>query len=174
MSEEGRKYQRGETVPCWADDKTWLGAALDPSQGIKITITEPEDPDTGVAGVVKVGDLSVVASDSFAVGLVVTGATSGATGYIFSKPDATTLRLQRVTGVFQSGEVITDTATGTSTTTSVLMGSPMAYDADGLYVYYYPSQLDDRVGWWTFTCTAIDGTSPNERIVITEGGFELE
>jgi hypothetical protein len=34
-------FQAGETVPIHADIKDWLGAYIDPSNGIKITLYDP-------------------------------------------------------------------------------------------------------------------------------------
>ena len=35
-------FQRGESVPCWAENKTWVGALTNPTEGIKITIKKPD------------------------------------------------------------------------------------------------------------------------------------
>ena len=54
-------------------------------------------------------------SANFTVGLVVTGATSGATGLILADADAGatgTLTLQVLTGTFQNNDPLTDTSTG--------------------------------------------------------------
>ena len=159
-------YQRGEVVPIWAEDSKWDGAPLDPSQGIKVTLIDPNEKSAG--------EISVVSSTDFTVGLIVTGGTSGATGVIMEKPNATTLRLKQVTGVWQSGETITDTGSGTSTTTSVLGGLSMTKDAVGKYVYYYYSADADPVGWWHYSCKATDGTGEEVKSVKTPGGFELQ
>ena len=42
MSTKVRKFQRGETVPIWAEIKTWAGVYDSPDQGVKITITDPD------------------------------------------------------------------------------------------------------------------------------------
>lgn len=105
------------------------GALTDPT-AVTITIYDKD-------GVQKAGYIGVSNSTSFTAGLVVTGATSGAKGVVISKPDGTTLELQQVTGVWQSGEGITDTGEGTSTTTSVLIGAAMTSGVKGIYEYYY-------------------------------------
>jgi hypothetical protein len=97
-------YQKGETVPCWAEDLNWEGVYIDPSQGIKITIYYPD---------------GTKAVDNQAMSKIVTG------------------------------DVIQ-------------------------FVYYYASKSDDPGGEFSYECTATDGTSPNERIVISEGSFTLE
>jgi len=55
---------------------------------------------------------------NFAVGLMVTGATSGATGIILEDTDSGatgTLTLGSITGTFQNNEIITDSSTGSAT-----------------------------------------------------------
>ncbi|MBE9559086.1 MAG: hypothetical protein IMF08_19665, partial [Proteobacteria bacterium] len=70
---------------------------------------------------------------AFTAGLVVTGGTSTAFGTILSinkgvagSGTAGTLTLTSVTGTFQDGEVITDTATGAATTDFVTLGGMAA------------------------------------------------
>lgn len=60
---------------------------------------------------------------NFTVGTLVTGATSGATASILEDNDSGAtgvLTLGNVNGVFQSGEIITDTGSGSATTTSAV------------------------------------------------------
>lgn len=60
---------------------------------------------------------------NFTVGLKITGGTSSATAYIESDSDAGstgTLTLSNITGTFQNAETITDSGTGSATTTNVL------------------------------------------------------
>ncbi len=55
---------------------------------------------------------------NFTIGLTVTGATSGATGVLSSQVDngtTGTLSFSAVTGIFVTGEIITDTSTGSAT-----------------------------------------------------------
>lgn len=120
---------------------------------IKAIIKDP-------TGVQKAGYISVSDSSSFTAGLVVTGATSGATGKVISKPDGTTLELQEVTGVWESGEVIEDTGAGTSTTTSALLGADMTQQdsTTGVYEYYYHTTTSSTKGWWRGEVDVIDGT----------------
>lgn len=44
-----RKFQTGETVPVWVEVKDWDGNYVNPSEGVKITITDP-DGDVQVDG----------------------------------------------------------------------------------------------------------------------------
>ena len=131
---------------------------VDPTTSIKLTLNDKD-------GVQKAGYISVVASASFTTGLVVTGGTSGATGLVVSKPDGTTLEIQQVTGVWQSGEGITDTGAGTSTTTSALLGADMTHEAvpqTGIYEYFYKTTTLSTKGWWHGEVVVIDGTAPDD------------
>jgi hypothetical protein len=61
---------------------------------------------------------------NFTVGLTITGGTSGATATIISDTDggATgTLELDNITGIFQTGETITDSSTGSAKANGVLV-----------------------------------------------------
>lgn len=49
----------------------------------------------------------------------------------------------------------------------------MHESSTGKYVYYYHSASDDPVGWWHYSCKAVDGTDPNTKVVITHGSFKL-
>lgn len=168
MTTKVRKFQRGETVPIWAEIKTWAGVYDSPDQGVKITITDPD-------GQVKAGKISVVASALFTVGLTVIGGTSGATGVVVEKPDATTLYLQQVTGTWESGEAITDTLAVTSTTESALLAAPMAEDEAGKFVYYYRSVVSETAGWWRVRCVGQDGlVVDSAKFIAADGGFSLE
>jgi hypothetical protein len=159
-------FQRPETIPIWAETKTWAGVYDNPNQGIQITITDPD-------GVVKAGIIFVVSSASFTIGLKVTGGTSGATGVIIEKPSATELEVQQVTGVWKSGEAITDTGTGASTTTSALTAAPMTNDATGKYVYYYNPTDSATLGWWRYSCKAQDGLLEGAKYTVADGSFKL-
>lgn len=116
-----------------------------------------KDPDS----VVKAGYISVADSSSFTAGLVVEGTTSGAKGMVISKPDGTTLELQRITGVWQTGEAITDTGSGSSTTTSALLGVLMTKLVKGIYHYiYHKGKTADPMatGVWVVDGDIWDGT----------------
>ena len=162
-----RVFQRGETIPIWAEIKTWAGVLESPDQGVKLTITDPNRA-------IKAGRISVLASTSFTFGLTVTGGTSGATGVVIDKPDATTLHLQQVTGTWVSGETITDTGSGESETDSALTAAVMTESEEGKFVYYYTTDEAEAKGWWKVRCKGQDGLLGDAKYVITDGGFYLE
>jgi len=146
-------------------------------------LTDPTNTDYPISvhindsnGVKKAGYISVVASASFTAGLTVTGTTSGATGYVISKPDGTTLELQRVTGVWESGETIEDTSTGTSTTTSVLEDAAMTkHGAEtGVYDYFYNTIADSAEGWWPGQVTTLDGSGVEIKTSTQPFSFEVK
>lgn len=167
-------FEAAETVGIWAYIRDWEGNYETPDNGVKITLTDPK-------GVIKAGHISVVASADFAVGLLVTGETSGATAIVMGKPDATTLHLQQVTGIWEFNETITDTGAGgigESTTTSILLAAPMSElegeTGKGKYVYYYNSQSGDAKGWWRYSCKSQDGTGGEAKYTVVNGSFELK
>lgn len=146
---------------------------LDDPTAVKITLLDSE-------GVVKTGYLSVAKSADFSDGLVVTGATSGATGLVISKPaNGKTLELQQITGVWQSGEVITDTADGgsgsTTTTSTIASASMTQYESEtGIYEYYYhkgTTAVAMDKGEWRGRVDAIDGELTNA--VFSPQGFSF-
>lgn len=141
-------------------------ALTDTTGTIKATITDPN-------GLKKSGYISVSDSSTFTAGLVVTGGTSGATGYIISKPDGTTLEIQKITGVWQSGETITDTDTGTSTTTSALLGADMTKDVLGTYDYYYNTDADPVEGWYPGEVVVVDGSGTTAKTSVGPFGFDV-
>jgi len=51
---------------------------------------------------------------------------------------------------------------------------PMTQTDIGKFVYYYKSSTTDPVGWWRYSCKAVDGTGDAAKTVITRGGFALE
>jgi hypothetical protein len=141
-----------------------VDALVDPTS-IKLTLADTNNVQVA-------GYISVVASASFTVGLTVTGGTSGATGVVRSKPNATTLELQRVTGVWVSGEAITDTGSGTSTTSSALLGADMTKSAVGIYDYKYKTNANSAEGWWNGEVWVVDGSG--ETAIDSPGEFSVE
>jgi len=103
----------------FTEDETVTGA----SDG---SVTALADSTTLVAGYADTriwftnGAISVAASASFTVGLTVTGGTGSQTGVVMEITDGTTLLLGNVTGDWDAnvGQGITDTGSGTSTTTA--------------------------------------------------------
>ena len=71
---------------------------------------------------------------NYTLGLVVTGAVSGAFGTIIVDTDAGgtgTLILELVTGVFEDDELLTDSGSGSATVTSATGGTNLSYKAIG-------------------------------------------
>lgn len=145
--------------------------ALTASTAVNIKVFDP-------AGLQKCGNISVVASASFTADLIVTGGTSGATGYIASKPDATTLELREITGTFVSGETVTDSGAGTSTTTSALLGIDIITSGlveAGIYEYYYHMGADSLAmdtGRWRGEIAVVDGVGADA--ITSPGSFAFK
>lgn len=162
------------TVKVWAFVYDEDGALADPTGSIKVIIKDKD-------GVQKAGYLSVSASATFTAGWTVTGATSGATGFVISKPSGTSLELARVTGVWQAGEVITDDrGTGTSTTTSALLGATMtqyeieAVGQTGIYLFYFRTTTSSTAGWYPGEVEAIDGSGATAISSTGHFGFRIK
>ena len=108
---------------------------------------------------------------NFASGLVLTGATSGATATILEDVDAGvtgTLTIGNITGVFATGEVITDSATGSATTTSVLTYANTEISAAPkckvLHTFVSPSTTD--AGARLFAGNIVDSSTSSKSTVI--------
>jgi len=56
-------FQRGESIPCWAEVKDHAGTYIDPSQGVFITISEP-DGTLAKDGVDDIDDTAMSKSDT--------------------------------------------------------------------------------------------------------------
>ena len=131
-------------------------AFVDPT-GQQIAVYGPD-------GVQKSGYINVSSSSTFTAGWTVTGATSGATGFIISKPSGTSLELQQVTGVWESGETITSAdGIGTSLTTSALLRADLCQQdsTKGHFEYLYHTGEGISamaLGAWHAKGTAFDGS----------------
>lgn len=42
MTDITRKFQAGETIPCWAEFLNWVGTHVSPDQHVKVTIKKPD------------------------------------------------------------------------------------------------------------------------------------
>lgn len=106
---------------------------------------------------------------NFTVGNILTGATSGATATILEDSDAGatgTLTLGNIIGTFQNGEIITDSGTGSATTTSTvswtyttITGAPICkvVKAIGPRLYAGDLSTDSTAVWYS---QADSGTNP--------------
>ncbi len=161
------------TVKIWAYNEDEDGDLADPGATIRVIVKDKD-------GVQKAGYISVSSSTTFTAALTVTGATSGATGYVISKPDSTTLELARCTGVWESGETIEDTGSGTSSTTSALLGADMTqYEIDavpqtGIYYYYFRTTTESTKGRYQVEVEVIDGSSTTAISSIGTIGFKVK
>jgi len=84
------------------------------------------------------------------------------------------LELQRVTGVWQSGETLTAVDDETTNTTSALLGATMTKngDEDGEFDYYYHTDADSPEGSWPGEVWVVDGTGATAKTSV--GTFSIE
>lgn len=173
-------FQRGESVPIWAENRKWDGTLTDPTQGVKITLKDPD---------------GVLAKD--ATGADIDDKVMG---------KETTPRDGIYVFYYDSKEVTTLAANITATATSITVatGEGIKLPASNFYI-----EIDDEIlkctsrtddvltvtrgqkdttasahnsgtsvwrirGWWRYEITAQDGTGEDARYTVTEGGFELK
>lgn len=112
----------------------------------------------------------------YTVGLVVTGATSGATGRIIADVDGAgatgTLALAGVVGRFVDNETLTDTSTGTATTNiptgwTAQTGVSIGNSSNGTLGYYGPYTGSFRRGPNTVLVTA--GFATTDLVILATG-----
>jgi len=169
-------YQRGETVPCWAENRNWAGVYTNPDGGIKITL---RDPDGAIAIDVDESDIDDTA---------MTESETGKYVFYYASKAVTTLASD---------------ITATATTVSVAAGEGAKLPASDFFIEIdneilkCSSRTDDELtaargqkgttpaahssgvsvwrtrGWWHWFSKAIDGTGDTQRIVITHGSFRL-
>ena len=160
-----RTYQYGDTVLITClhetydfDNDAWT--AVNPDSGFpRLTIIDPDD-------LRQLSSIEVSSNASFTVGLTVTGGTSTAHGVVASKPGSTTLVLLdccEETGSWESGEAITDTGTGSSTTASLLTGVAMTLAATGKHTYQHELPASSATGRWTGYVDVENGGYPNRQ-----------
>lgn len=169
-------FHRGETVPIWGEDRNWAGTLIDPTAGIKVTL---KDPDGAIAKEADETEISDLAMDKDEKGKYV---------FYYDSKAVTTLA---------------STITATATSITVATGEGDKLPASDFYIEIdneilrCSSRTDDVLtvtrgqksttatahssgvsvwrtrGWWRYSCEAVDGTDPDERIVITPGSFQL-
>lgn len=162
------KFISKTTVMIRAYVSNLAGTLVDPTGSIKVIINDPD-------GVQKAGYISVSDSSGFTVGDVVTGGTSEATGVVISIPaGGVLLELQRVTGVWESGESLTAEDEETTTTSSLLLGADMTKngDEDGEFDYFYHTDEDSPEHWWNGEVWTIDGSGATAKTSV--GTFSIE
>jgi len=173
-------YQRGETVPCWAENKDWAGAYTDPSEGIKITL---RDPDGAIAKDVDESDIDDTAMGQETVprtGIYVFYYNSGAVTTLASDITAIATTISVAAGEGDKLpasdffiEIDSEILKCSSRTADVLTvtrhqkGTTAAAHDSGTSIWR-------TRGWWHWFSKAIDGSGATERTVITHGSFKLE
>jgi len=170
-------FQRGESVPCWAEDRNWAGSLIDPTQGIKITL---KDPDGAIAKDVDEADIDDKVMENPEQGKYVFYYNSKAVTTLASTITATATSITVATGegallpasdfFIEIGNEILKCSSRTDDVLTVTRGqksTTAAAHSSGDSVW--------RIrGWWHYFCKAVDGSGDTARTVITHGGFELK
>lgn len=172
-------FQRGETVPIWAENRKWDGTLSNPSQGITVTL---KDPDGAIGKDVDEEDI-----DDEVMGKELVPRDGIYVFYYNSKAPTT----------------LASTITATATSITVATGEGDLLPASDFFIQIdkeilkCTSRTDDVLtvvrhqkgriaaehssatkvwrlkGWYHYFSKAVDGSGDTERIVITHGSFEL-
>lgn len=171
-------FQRGETVPVWAENTKWDGTMVNPSQGIKITI---RDPDGVLAKYVDNSDIEDKAMGKD------TPPVDGEYVFFYSSEAPTTLQSDvtasdlSVTVATGEGDSLPESdfyieidheiikCNRTDDVLTVVRGQK----GTAAEAHSAGAKVHRRRGWWTFFCKAVDGSGDTARTTITEGGFTL-
>lgn len=172
-------FQRGETVPCWAENRKWDGTLTNPTQGIKITL---KDPDGAIGKDVDEADIDDEVMDKETTprdGIYVFYYNSKAVTTLASNITATATSITVATGegaLLPSSdffiEIDKEILKCSSRTDDVLTvtrhqkGTTAAAHSSGVSVWR-------TRGWWHYFCKAVDGSGDTARTVITFGSFML-
>ncbi len=170
-------FDRAETVPLWAENRDWAETLFNPSQGIKVTL---RDPDGVLAKEADESDIEDTAMTNSATGKYVFYYGSGAVTTLASTITAAVTSITVATGEGDKLpstnfyiEIDDEIIKCTSRTADVLTvvrgqrGTRAAAHNSGASVW--------RIrGWWTYSCKAVDGAGANARTTITYGSFCLK
>jgi len=169
-------FQRGETVPIWTEDRNWAGELIDPTAGIKVTL---RDPDGAIAKEADETEISDLAMDKDEKGKYVFYYDSKAVTTLASTITATATSITVATGegdklpasdfyILIDDEIVKCT-TRTDDVLTVIRGRK------GTTAISHNSGVSiwRTRGWWNYFSKAVDGTAPDERIVITHGSFQI-
>ena len=172
-------FQRGESVPCWAENRKWDGTLTNPTQGIKITL---KDPDGVLAKDVDGTDIDDEPMDKETTprdGIYVFYYNSKAVTTLASTITATATSITVATGegvklpaanffIEIDNEILkcTSRTDDVLTATRGQKGTTAAAHSSGVSVWRMR-------GWWHYFCKAVDGSGDTARTVITHGSFKL-
>lgn len=170
-------FQRGETVPLWAETKNAIGEHFNPTPaGIKVTL---RDPDGVLAKDVAGTDIDNTAMAQSTTGKFVYYYNSKAVTTLASTITATALTLTVATGegallpaanffILIDNEILkcSSRTDDVLTVTRHEKGTTAAAHSSGVSVW--------RIrGWWHYFSKAVDGTGAEAKTVITHGSFKL-
>ena len=170
-------FQRGETVPIWAETKNAAGEFFNPTPaGIKVTL---RDPDGAMAKDVDESDIDDKAMAQAATGKFVFYYNSKAVTTLASTITATATSLTVATGegallpasdfFIQLDKEILKCSSRTDdvlTVTRHQKGTTPTAHNSGTHIWRLR-------GWWHYFSKAVDGTGDGAKTVITHGSFKI-
>lgn len=172
-------FQRGESVPCWAENRNWAGTPINPTGGIKITLKDPD----GVLGInvddADIDDTVMSKETTPRDGIYVFYYNSKAATTLASTITATATSITVATGegallpasnffIEIDNEILKcfSRTADVLTVTRGQKGTTAAAHSSGVSVWRMR-------GWWHYSCKAVDGAGAEARTVITHGSFKL-
>ena len=170
-------FQRGETVPIWAETKNTAGEFFNPTPaGIKVTL---KDPDGAIAKDVDESDIDDKAMAQAATGKFVFYYNSKAVTTLASTITATDTSITVATGegallpasnfFYQINKEILFCSSRTADVLTSIRGQKGTVPA----AHSSGASLWRLKGWWHYFSKAVDGTGDGAKTVITHGSFEI-
>ncbi|MBA7473844.1 hypothetical protein ES707_09189 [subsurface metagenome] len=170
-------FQRGETVPIWAETKNAIGEHFNPTPaGIKVTLRDPErvlakdydgtDIDNKTMAQTSTGKY-VFYYNSEAVTTLASTITAIATSITVATGEGALLPASDF--FIEIDKEILKCSSRTDDVLTVTRGQKSTKAADhssGVSVWRLR-------GWWHYYCKAVDGTEDAAKTVITHGSFKL-
>jgi len=170
-------FQRGETVPIWAETRSAAGELFNPTPaGIKVTL---KDPDGAIAKDADGVDIEDTAMTQTSVGKFVFYYNSDAVTTLASTITATATSITVATGegallptsdffILIDKEILkcSSRTDDVLTVTRHQKGTTPNTHSSGAKVWR-------TRGWWHYFCKAVDGTGAEAKEVIEHGSFKL-
>jgi hypothetical protein len=170
-------FDRGESVPIWAENKNWAGTLTDPTGGIKVTL---KDRGGVLAKDYDGSDIDDKAMTKDDVGKYVFYYNSKAATTLASGITVTATSITAATGeglklpasdfYIEIDDEILKCTTRTVDVLTVVRGQKgtiATAHSSGASVWRLR-------GGWSYFCKAIDGSGDTTKTVITYGSFELK
>lgn len=169
-------FQRGEVIPIWAEIRNWAGTLIEPSQGIVVTLKDPDD----VLAKEKDGDdIDEVEMAMSVAGKYVYYYYSDAPTTIAAEITATATSITVATGegsklpssnfYIQIDDEIIKCSSRTDDALTVVRGRKGTTAA----IHSSGASVERIKGWWHYFCEAVDGSEDTAKKVIAYGSFKI-